>query len=54
MIDLITDFMDCLCQVILGFIAWDPKVSTIAFILLGYLLGEKKPAKEPQSSYSTR
>jgi hypothetical protein len=52
---LITDFMDCLCQVILQFIAWDPKVSTIAFILIGYLLGEKKPAQEPtQSSYSTR
>lgn len=52
-INIITDFMDCLCQVILQFIAWDPKVSTIAFILIGYLLNEKK-APEPSSNYSTR
>lgn len=49
-INIITDFMDCLCQVILQFIAWDPKVSTIAFILIGYLLNEKKA---PESSFST-
>jgi len=55
MIDLITGFLDCFCQVLYEFVMWDWKIAMISFLLAGHLLGRNQQAPEPiQSSYSTR
>lgn len=46
MIDLITGFLDCFCQVVYEFIAWDWKISTITFLLIGSLIGRTEGKTE--------
>ncbi len=49
--DFVTDFLDCLCRVIMDFIAWDPKIAMITFLLIGHLVGRNQQPAEPEPSY---
>lgn len=42
----ITDFLNCLCQVLVDFIRWDPKIAMMSFLLVGFLLGRNEPKTE--------
>jgi hypothetical protein len=52
--DFITDFLDCFCGLIMAFIAWDPKIAMMTFLLIGTLIGRNQGASETQTSYSNR
>lgn len=49
MIDLVCEFLDCFCQSLLAFIAWDPKISTLTFLLIGCLIGRGEGKTETAS-----